>query len=396
MLDDRPGPGCGGRIPAPSPGRTTGSSRASTGASARANATGSGSTATACVPIRRRARSRRARTARPTVVDPGHVRVDRRRRGGGIARDRPGRSTRCTSARSRRRGRGAAAAAQLADARAPRHHGRRDDAGRRFAGRVRLGLRRRRISTRRRDSTARPTISARSSIARTRVGLGVILDVVYNHLGPDGNYLSDFSPRLLHRQVHERLGRGAQLRGTGAGARVLRRERRLLDRRVPLDGLRLDATQDINDASPEHVIASIVRRARAPPPDGASIYIVAENEPQDTRLRAAAGARAATASTRCGTTTSTTRAVVALTGRREAYYTDYRGSPQEFVSAREVRLPLSGAVVRVAEASARGTPALDLAGAAFVSFLENHDQVANCAVRQAPASADRRPGATAR
>ena len=44
------------------------------------------------------------------------------------------------------------------------------------------------------------------------LGLGVILDVVYNHFGPDGNYLSEFSDRLFHRHAQDRMGRGDQLR----------------------------------------------------------------------------------------------------------------------------------------------------------------------------------------
>ena len=67
------------------------------------------------------------------------------------------------------------------------------------------------------------------------VGVGVILDVVYNHLGPDGNYLGQYAPGLLHRPSPDGLGLGDQLRRRGlrAGPRVLRLERRLLDRRVP-------------------------------------------------------------------------------------------------------------------------------------------------------------------
>ena len=81
------------------------------------------------------------------------------------------------------------------------------------------------ICSRRRGSTARPTISARFVDAAHAHGLGVILDVVYNHFGPDGCYLTQFAPKLLHRRVHERLGRADQLRWRRcrAGARVLRR-----------------------------------------------------------------------------------------------------------------------------------------------------------------------------
>ena len=73
-----------------------------------------------------------------------------------------------------------------------------------------------------------------------------------------------------------------------------------------LDGLRLDATQNIYDASPEHVLAAVGRRVREAA-RGRATLLVAENEPQHTRLVQPRGARAATAWTRSGTTTCTTR-----------------------------------------------------------------------------------------
>ena len=66
------------------------------------------------------------------------------------------------------------------------------------------------------------------------LGIGVILDVVYNHLGPDGNYLGDFSRGLLHGPLHERLGKRSELRRALAGARFLSREPRVLGRGVSL------------------------------------------------------------------------------------------------------------------------------------------------------------------
>ncbi len=67
------------------------------------------------------------------------------------------------------------------------------------------------------------------------VGLGVILDVVYNHLGPDGNYLGQFAPDYFSTRHRTDWGAGDQLRrgALGAGARALRRQRRVLDRGVP-------------------------------------------------------------------------------------------------------------------------------------------------------------------
>ena len=69
---------------------------------------------------------------------------------------------------------------------------------------------------------------------------------------------------------------------------------------------------------------------------------------------------------------------VALTGRREAYYHDYRGAPQEFVSAARYGYLFQGQRYDWQDAP-RGTPGLSLPPTAFVTFLENHDQVANSA-----------------
>ena len=79
-----------------------------------------------------------------------------------------------------------------------------------------------------------------------------------------------------------------------------------------------------------------------------------------------------------GMTTGIIRAVVALTGRNEAYYTDYRGCPQEFISAAKYGYLYQGQPYSWQEAP-RGYPSLDLKPEAFVSFLENHDQVSNSA-----------------
>ena len=70
--------------------------------------------------------------------------------------------------------------------------------------------------------------------------------------------------------------------------------------------------------------------------------------------------------------------MVALTGKREAYYTDYRGSPQELISAVKWGYLYQGQRYKW-QRSRRGTPALDLPPSAFVAFIENHDQVANSA-----------------
>jgi maltooligosyltrehalose trehalohydrolase len=141
-----------------------------------------------------------------------------------------------------------------------------------------------------------------------------------------------------------------------------------------LDGLRLDATQQIFDDSAEHVVAALARRARAAA-GGRSIILVAENEPQETKLLRAVEEGGYGLDALWNDDFHHT-AAVALTGHREAYYTDYRGSPQELISALRWGFLFQGQ--RYAwQGKPRGTPALDLAAPRFVLYLENHDQVAN-------------------
>ena len=141
------------------------------------------------------------------------------------------------------------------------------------------------------------------------LGLGVILDVVYNHLGPDGNYLPQFSERYFTDRYENEWGEAINFDGDGQRARCASSSSP-----TPATGSTSSTStacastprSSIFDASPEHILAAIGRAARARRPRPRAILLVAENEPQDDAAGPAAGARAATASTRSGTTTSTT------------------------------------------------------------------------------------------
>ncbi len=208
------------------------------------------------------------------------------------------------------------------------------------------------------------------------VGMGVILDVVYNHLGPDGNYLGQFSADYV--STRHRTDWGAAINFDGEGSEAVREyfianAGYWIDE-FHLDGLRLDATQDIQDDSPEHVLVAIAHRARARA-GRRSVLLVAENEPQDARLvrPVAAGGHGLDALWNDDFHHS---AKVALTGRAEAYYSDHAGTPQELISAIKRGFLYQGQ--RYAwQGKRRGRPAGDIAPTSFVNFIENHDQVAN-------------------
>jgi len=205
-------------------------------------------------------------------------------------------------------------------------------------------------------------------------GLGVILDVVYNHLGPDGNYLADFSLDYVTDHYKNDWGSSLNFEGPRPARDFFVENAAYWIDEYHVDGLRLDATQDIHDASTEFVVAELTRRARAAA-GSRSIYVVAENEPQAPIFvrdpsQGGYGVDALLNDDfhHC--------ALVALTGRREAYYTDYTGSPQELVSSVKYGYLYQGQWYSW-QNQARGGSALDLPPAAFVHFLENHDQVAN-------------------
>ncbi|HEY2732341.1 MAG TPA: DUF3459 domain-containing protein, partial [Polyangiales bacterium] len=143
-----------------------------------------------------------------------------------------------------------------------------------------------------------------------------------------------------------------------------------------LDGFRLDATQSLFDTSDEHIIAELTRRARVAA-GSRSIIVVAENEPQSSKLvrPAADGGYGIDGLWNDDFHHS---AVVALTGRREAYYTDYLGRAQEFLACAKHGFLYQGQYYAWQKqrrgSSTRGVPA-----SAFVCYLENHDQVSNSA-----------------
>jgi len=210
------------------------------------------------------------------------------------------------------------------------------------------------------------------------LGLGVILDVVYNHLGPDGNYLKEFSAAYFTDRYTNEWGDAINFDGPGSRAvrEFVVENAAYWVREFHFDGLRLDATQCIFDASDEHVIAELAARVRQEAAPRA-VILVAENEPQHARLVRPRAAGGYDLDALWNDDLHHT-AVVAATGRSEAYYSDHAGAPQELISAAKWGYLLQGQRYRW-QKQRRGTASLDVEPARFVAFVENHDQVANSA-----------------
>ncbi len=209
-----------------------------------------------------------------------------------------------------------------------------------------------------------------------RAGIGVILDVVYNHVGPDGNYLKAFSPFYFTERYENEWGEAINFDGENSGPvrEFFLTNAAYWTEEFHLDGLRLDATQQIFDSSPKNIMTEIgegVRQAGR----GRNTIIVAENESQDARLGRPAE-RGGYGLDGLWNDDFHHTAMVALTGRNEAYYTDYHGTPQEFISAVKYGFLFQGQRYTW-QGKRRGSPALDLRPPQFVTFIQNHDQVAN-------------------
>jgi maltooligosyltrehalose trehalohydrolase len=205
------------------------------------------------------------------------------------------------------------------------------------------------------------------------LSLAVILDVVYNHLGPDGCYLGKFTRNYFTDRYKNEWGEAINFDGPGSeGVREFFSQNAAywIDE-FNLDGLRLDATQSIIDNSQRHVISLITQCAREAA-HGRDIFIVAENEPQDIAVIRDYGVDA------MWNDDWHHAAMIAAGRTREAYYTDYKGSAQEFVSMARHGFLYQGQ--RYAwQKNRRGTPSLDTPPRQLVCYLQNHDQVANSA-----------------
>jgi len=207
-------------------------------------------------------------------------------------------------------------------------------------------------------------------------GIGVILDVVYNHLGPEGNYLRQFSEHYF--STCHKTDWGEAINYDGDFSQPVREFFSLnaaywIDE-FHLDGLRLDSTPDIFDDSEEHILRTISRKAREAA-KGRSIVLIAESESQQVKLikpveLGGYGLDAVWNDDFHHTV------MVAITGRKEAYYTDYFGTPQELISTVKWGYLYQGQYYTWLN-KLRGTPALEIRPAAFVTFIQNHDQIAN-------------------
>jgi len=208
------------------------------------------------------------------------------------------------------------------------------------------------------------------------LGLAVVLDVVYNHFGPDGNYWREYSDDYFSERYKNEWGEALNFDGPGAeGLRELvTANAAYWAEEFHIDGLRLDATQQIFDTSPENIMAALAREFRRAA-GKRKAFVVAENERQEATLARAVDAGGYGLDGLWNDDFHHS-ARVAVTGRDEAYYCNYKGRPQELISMLKYGYLFQGQWYPWQKAP-RGCPALDLKTWQFVLFIQNHDQVSN-------------------
>jgi maltooligosyltrehalose trehalohydrolase len=208
--------------------------------------------------------------------------------------------------------------------------------------------------------------------------LVVILDVVYNHFGPDGNYLAVYSNDYLTRERETDWGDSINFDGPNSGPVrefFITNGRYWIDE-FHFDGFRFDATHAIRDQSDEYIIGAVGRAAREAA-GSRSIILIAEDDLQEAKM---VRPRSQSGDDLDGMWNDDFHhsAVVALTGRNEAYYSDYLGAPQEFISAAKYGFLFQSQSLSWRKAL-RGSATFGIAPQVFVCFIENHDQISNSA-----------------
>ena len=209
-----------------------------------------------------------------------------------------------------------------------------------------------------------------------RRGLSVFVDVVYNHFGPDGNFMPSYAPLFTDRHSST-WGEGINL--DGEGSRTVRDffiENALywLDL-YRFDGIRFDAVHALQDDSDTHFLTELAMRVRAAFPER-HIHLIVENEENDSDLLARDAAGNPTLFTAQWNDDIHHVLHAAATGEDFGYYADYADDPSKLGRALAEGFVFQGEEMPY-RGSPRGKPSTRLPPTAFVSFIQNHDQIGN-------------------
>lgn len=208
-----------------------------------------------------------------------------------------------------------------------------------------------------------------------QLGLMVLLDVVYNHFGPDGNYLSLYAPQFFTER--RRTPWGAAIDFSQATVRDYFVHNALYwIQEYRFDGLRLDAVHEIVDDSHPHILVELARAVRATIEPDRYVHLVLENDNNGARLLE----RDEHLEPRCFTAQWNDDfhhpAHILATGDRAGYYADFDKPLDALARALAEGFVYQGEFSEYRQ-RLRGEPSAALPPTAFVNFLQNHDQIGN-------------------
>ena len=203
-------------------------------------------------------------------------------------------------------------------------------------------------------------------------GIAVWMDVVYNHFGPDGNYLHAYAAPFFSSDIDTPWGAGIDF-SRPAVRRFFIENALYWIHEYGIDGLRFDAVHAIHDTSAEHILTELSRTVRESLPEGRRVHLILENAANQARFLRAPAAYD-------GQWNDDIHHVfhVLLTGERHGYYADFAAAPEAgLLRALCEGYVYQGEPAGVENGGPRGEPSGDLPPTRFVSFLQNHDQIGN-------------------
>jgi maltooligosyltrehalose trehalohydrolase len=213
--------------------------------------------------------------------------------------------------------------------------------------------------------------------AAHRRGIAVMLDVVYNHFGPEGNYLHLYAPQFFTDRHHTPWGSAINFDRRTVRDFYLHNTLYWLEE-YRFDGLRFDAVHAILDNSDPHILTEIARAARTGPGRERPIFLVLENGDNQASFLGPPGAPDTFDAQWNDDVHHCLHTL--LTRESDGYYADYVENPHAMLCRCLAEGFAYQGQVSAHRGGPRGEPSVHLPPTAFVNFLQNHDQIGNRAL----------------
>lgn len=206
-------------------------------------------------------------------------------------------------------------------------------------------------------------------------GMMMLLDVVYNHFGPDGNYLDAYAPAFFHPERQTPWGVAIAYDQPAVRSFFIENALYWLNE-FRFDGLRLDAIDHIDDQSETPILEALAAEVRRTIPER-HIHLTTEDDRNIVRLHERDGSGRPRLYTGEWNDDFHHAAHTVATGEREGYYADYTTGAEDLARALAEGFVYQGQPSAFRDGAKRGVRSTALPPMAFVNFLQNHDQIGN-------------------